>query len=123
MTTALPLRVTLFRDMAAEGRTSMEVYADELASALRARESDRLAVDEYPSDEVRLARRAPSLPLAGKIDNYLSRFVAYPLSARSRRAHVYHIIDHGYGHLAYALDPSRTVVTCHDLMLLRPAAG
>ena len=123
--TGLPerLQVTLFRDMPAEGRTSMEVYASELASALRAHRWGQLTVDECSYDEVRLVRRGLPFPLAAKIDNYLSRFVGYPLSARRQRAHVYHIVDHGYGHLAYALDRSRTVVTCHDLMLLRAADG
>jgi alpha-1,3-rhamnosyl/mannosyltransferase len=33
-----------------------------------------------------------------------------------------HVVDHGYGHLAFTLDPSRTVVTFHDALLFRAAA-
>ncbi|MBI4242393.1 MAG: glycosyltransferase family 4 protein [Candidatus Rokubacteria bacterium] len=39
--------------------------------------------------------------------------------ARGRDAEVNHIVDHGYGHLAYSLDPRRTAVTFHDAMLLK----
>jgi alpha-1,3-rhamnosyl/mannosyltransferase len=36
---------------------------------------------------------------------------------------VYHIVDHGYGHLAALLPKERVVASCHDLMLLRAEEG
>jgi len=48
----------------------------------------------------------------------LSRFGVYPWQAHRQQRQVNHIIDHGYGHLLYAIDPERTVVTVHDLIPL-----
>jgi glycosyltransferase involved in cell wall biosynthesis len=48
----------------------------------------------------------------------LSRFCAYPWQARREQGQINHILDHGYGHLLYVLDPERTVVTVHDLIPL-----
>lgn len=45
----------------------------------------------------------------------LWRMLAYPLWARCYPADVYHVLDHSYGHLLFALDGSRTVVTVHDV--------
>ena len=43
----------------------------------------------------------------------------YQWRARSRLADVYHLVDHGYGHLGFSLDRHRTVATFHDAMLLK----
>jgi glycosyltransferase involved in cell wall biosynthesis len=51
------------------------------------------------------------------------RYVVYPRSLRRREARVFHILDHGYAHAIGALDPGRTVVTCHDLIPLLAAEG
>jgi glycosyltransferase involved in cell wall biosynthesis len=111
------LDVLLLRDMAEERRFSMERFADELDCAL-AREP-RLAVKSTAIGPSPLRR----VPLVGRADTYLARYVRYPLHARGQRASVYHLIDQGYGHVAALLPPHRTVVTCHDLMLLRAAEG
>jgi glycosyltransferase involved in cell wall biosynthesis len=58
-----------------------------------------------------------------KIDGYLGRFAVYPRLLRGLRTDIAHVIDHGQGHLVADLDARRTVVTCHDLILLVLAAG
>ena len=42
---------------------------------------------------------------------------------RDLDADVAHVVDHGQGYLVAGLDARRTVVTCHDLILLVLAAG
>jgi glycosyltransferase involved in cell wall biosynthesis len=61
--------------------------------------------------------------LLDKLDSYVGRFVVYPRIARRLRADVFHIVDHGQAYLVPSLDPARTVVTCHDVILLAVAAG
>lgn len=109
--------VLLLRDVPEERRLSMERFADELERALSA--FPRISVNTMAPHESRLAAQ---LGLR-RLDSYVCRFVRYPIAARKRRADVYHIIDHGYAHVAAFLPRHRTVVTCHDLMLLRAAEG
>lgn len=58
-----------------------------------------------------------------KLDAYLGRFVVCPRLVQDLVADVVHIIDHGQGYLVASVDPRRTVVTCHDVVLLALAAG
>ena len=95
----------------------MERFADELERSLAS--SNLIRARSFVLHESSLAAR---LGLR-TIDSYLCRFVRYPISARFLRTDVYHIVDHGYGHVAALLPPARTVVTCHDLMLLRAVEG
>lgn len=98
---------------------SMKLYADQLGDALARR---GVAVSRVrPGETI-----PPSLrrfPLADKLDSYLGRFVRYPWIAQRQRADVFHVVDHGQGFLVSSLDPARTVVTCHDVILLAVAAG
>lgn len=113
----MSLDVLLLRDMAEERRFSMERFADELGAALA--RDPRLAIRTTAIGPSPLSR----VPLVGRADTYLARYVRYPLHARGHGASVYHLIDQGYGHVAALLPLRRTVVTCHDLMLLRAAEG
>ncbi len=58
-----------------------------------------------------------------KIDGYVGRFAVYPRLLRNLRADVMHVVDHGQGYLVAGLDGRRTVVTCHDVILLALASG
>ena len=58
-----------------------------------------------------------------KIDGYVGRFAVYPRLVRNLRADVIHVVDHGQAYLVDGLDAERTVVTCHDVILLALAAG
>ena len=111
--------VLLLRDMPEQGLRSMERFADELEEGFRGHPS--IAVR---STTVRASRLA-AFPGLRQLDSYFQRFVRYPLVARTAAAtaSVYHVVDHGYGHVAMFLPPERTVVSCHDLMLLRAQEG
>jgi glycosyltransferase involved in cell wall biosynthesis len=60
---------------------------------------------------------------APPLTRYFRRYVGYQRRAGAPPADVYHVLDHGYGHLALSLPPSRVVVTFHDAMLLHLRAG
>ena len=106
-------RVSIFRDFAEDRRTSMDVYADGLTGALRDFAGSRFEVCEQ------LPRPVRFIPgKTGTLRMRISRFLYYPWFARRHRGDVNHIVDHGYGHLLQTLDPSRTVVTVHDLIPL-----
>jgi glycosyltransferase involved in cell wall biosynthesis len=95
----------------------MERFASGLETAFSA--SDRISVTSAAVKESDLARRFGLALPAG----YVTRLIRYPLAARRIAADVYHIIDQGYGHVAALLPRARTIVTCHDLMLLRAEEG
>jgi len=105
------VNVRLFRPFSDDRRLSMEVYADGLAEALREGFKSRCRVEEYQPTPLRW-------PRADSLRMRLSRFGAYPIQARRAQGQINHILDHGYGHLLYALDVRRTVVTVHDLIPL-----
>lgn len=112
--------VTLFRDFHEDHRASMEIYADGLGEALQAGFSDRCHAREYrPQLNPRFGDGTWAMRLA--------RYVSYPSQARrcqgSSTGTINHVIDHGYGHLLYALDPKRTIVTVHDLIPLVRSRG
>jgi glycosyltransferase involved in cell wall biosynthesis len=98
---------------------SMRLYAERLGTALEALgvHVSRVRQPEVFSPALR------RLPLVDKLDSYVGRFAVYPRLARRATADVFHIVDHGQGYLVSSLDPSRTVVTCHDVILLAVAAG
>jgi glycosyltransferase involved in cell wall biosynthesis len=114
------MRVALLHNYRDEQQPSMRLYAERLGSALI-------------RSGVSVTRvRAPGLVpdawrhrsgLWAKIDSYAGRYVVYPRLVRNLDADVIHIVDHGQSHLLADLDPRRTIVTCHDLILLVLAAG
>lgn len=115
--------VRIFRDLPQENRTSMELYADALEQFLQKVANDVYKIESYQPRMIQLTRFAPFLPLRKKLDNYYSRFFYYPRYAQRIQGDINHIVDQGYGHLLYKLDPKRTVVTCHDLILLKLKSG
>ncbi|HZL18761.1 MAG TPA: glycosyltransferase family 1 protein [Polyangia bacterium] len=114
------LRVAVLHNYRDEQQPSMRLYADRLGDALLRRhvQLSRLR----PPDVVPDAWRAAS-GVWVKIDGYVGRFAVYPRLVRHLGADVNHLVDHGQGYLVASLDARRTVVTCHDLILLVLAAG
>ena len=105
------LGITLFRNYGEDKRWSMEVYADGLVKAMRTYCPGRCHFHEF----------IPTLPkglIAGLWGMRCARYGSYPLQARRHSGQINHIVDPGYGHLLYILDPRRTVVTVHDLICL-----
>jgi glycosyltransferase involved in cell wall biosynthesis len=109
-----PPPVLLVRAVEGPRQPSMRRFGSELDRALRA--SGR-------------ARVAPSLVLAalplGPLEPALSRYVRLPFAVRRRRRFpgVVHLTDQSHAHLLALLPAARTVVTCHDLVLLRSREG
>ena len=106
--------VGLVHDFRDDQLPSMALYADRLGTALCTRgwQVKRLKCDG------RLPGWTRNSSLLGKVDSYWGRLVTLRRRARSFQADVFHVVDHGQGFLVGDLDPDRTVVTCHDLMLL-----
>jgi glycosyltransferase involved in cell wall biosynthesis len=98
----------------------MRLYAQRLGDALLRRDVRVLRV--RPPGVVPAEWRARSFKWA-KVDAYLGRFAVYPRLVEDVPADIVHVIDHGQGYLLARLDPRRTVVTCHDVILLALAAG
>jgi glycosyltransferase involved in cell wall biosynthesis len=114
------MRVVLLHNYRDEQQPSMRLYAEHLGQALR---RQGVAVTRVrPPPVVPEAWRARS-PTWGKIDGYLGRFAVYPRLVRTLEADVIHVVDHGQGYLLANLDGHRTVVTCHDVILLALAHG
>jgi glycosyltransferase involved in cell wall biosynthesis len=98
---------------------SMKLYAEQLGGAL----GRAGAAVEHVRPPDFLQPRWQRFPPLDKVDSYVGRFALYPRLARRLRADVFHIVDHGQAFLMNSLDPARTVVTCHDLILLVLASG
>jgi glycosyltransferase involved in cell wall biosynthesis len=100
----------------------METYARELASALRGLADDPTTITDWePAD--RLTNHVRHFKPLAATARYIDRYLAYQCQIYGRDADVNHIVDHGYGHLAFSLNCRRTVVTFHDAMLLKLDAG
>lgn len=114
------LRVALLHNYRDDQQPSMRLYADRLGDALTALPVNvvRVAPPGLVPDQWRTRS-----PVWAKIDTYAGRFAVYPRLVRKLDADVVHIVDHGQGYLVGHLDPRRTVVTCHDVILLALAAG
>lgn len=100
----------------------MDRYGRTLERALRYLDPP---LDVHTVTPVRWPQRddSPFGRLAENVGKYRVRFANYPRQVSGESATVHHVIDHSYAHLIRALEARRTVVTCHDLMLLRMADG
>jgi glycosyltransferase involved in cell wall biosynthesis len=111
------MRINLIRPLEEEGRISMEVYADALGDELAG-----LIEDGDSLWAVRYDRPAGDRPIP-PLTRYVRRYLGYQSMVRRIPGDVFHVLDHGYGHLALSLPPARTVVTFHDAVLLRLRSG
>jgi glycosyltransferase involved in cell wall biosynthesis len=114
------MRVALLHNYRDEQQPSMRLYADRLGDALVRRQISITRV--RPPGVVPEAWRMRS-PAWAKIDAYAGRFAVYPRLVRDLDVDVIHVVDHGQGYLVASLDAQRTVVTCHDVILLALASG
>ncbi|MEO5769869.1 MAG: glycosyltransferase family 1 protein [Polyangia bacterium] len=117
---AAPLRVCLLHNYRESEQISMKLYAERLGASLT---EEGLTV-RHLLPPTMLSSQGRSFWAGKKLDSYAGRFLYYPHAVRSMPpSDVYHIVDHGHAHLLRSLDPRRTVITCHDLMLLVLASG
>jgi len=114
------LSVALVHNYREEQQPSMRLYAERLGQALIPRGVRVTRI--RPPHVVPDAWRRQS-PLWRKIDDYAGGHAVYPRLIRRLPVDVVHVIDHSQGYLCRSLDPRRTVVTCHDVILFALAAG
>jgi len=81
------------------------------------------ALLQLPNQHRTIVLDAPHAAGRSRLGRAWLRYVTYPQAVRRREARAFHILDHGYAHAIRALDPARTVVTCHDLIPLLAAEG
>lgn len=110
------LQVAVLHTVHEDRNRSMALYARGLGDALAARGLRIEHVAPRPVLEARTGALAT-------LDSLAVRFLAYPAQARRLRADVFHVVDHAVAGVVRGLDPARTVVTCHDLLLLALEAG
>ena len=101
---------------AADGR-SMLRYGLELSEALRSGPETDWQFEDFSATPTCFANNLWEA-LGARTVTALVRYLEYPIKASRLVADVFHILDHGYSHLLLALDPRRSVVTCHDLIPL-----
>jgi glycosyltransferase involved in cell wall biosynthesis len=112
------VRVAVLRDNSRYSGWSMRLYAENLVRGLSAR-----------GFEVRdVAAPAPPAPAPlprslRRVEAYLARYWRQPRRLRGLQADLYHVVDHANAHWLRVLPAQRSVVTCHDLILLKLAAG
>lgn len=113
------MQVLMLRNVSEERNLSMKLYADRLTKGLDSRCVVKSVVPwrpPYLSNKSRLSISAKAL-------EYVARYGIYPPSLLRRRSDIFHVVDHAYAHLLCCLPARRTVVTCHDLMLLKSVRG
>lgn len=111
------MQVLMLRNVSEERNLSMKLYADRLTQEL----GNHCAVESVfpwrPPPISNKSRRG----MTDKALDYVARYGIYPPSLLGRRGDVFHVVDHAYAHLLCCLPARRTIVTCHDLMLLKLA--
>ena len=90
---------------------SMERYADELERGLKSH-------GQFNVNSTVIQHSAAARLGLKRLDGPVARLMRYPLKVARQRADLYHIIDHSYAHVAALIPKERTIVTCHDLILL-----
>src|SRR5919109_2515389 len=103
--------ILLIRDMPEDRSMSMERFADDLERGLISH--GQVSVRSTAVRESRAARLGVE-----RLDRHVARLLRYPLKVYWERADLYHIVDHGYAHVAALIPKERTIVTCHDVILL-----
>jgi glycosyltransferase involved in cell wall biosynthesis len=101
-------------------RTSMEVYANNLAQQLIRQKFAAFYIQEHRPQLSTLVGR---LPEAANLRMRFARYIDYPRQAEQAQGTVNHILDHGYAHLLRVLDPARTVITVHDIIPILAGQG
>ena len=103
-------KVLLLSNFVEDKRTSMEVYADNLAQAFA--NSDTVHTIRFYRPATRFSKNDE----AGHWQMRFARYLEYPAQVKRFKANLYHITEHGYAHLIKNLPSERTIVTVHDLI-------
>lgn len=112
------MQLAILRNVYEERNLSMKLYADRLINGL----ANQCAIKNVRPWAPPRSGQA-KLKVVEKGMEYAIRYGVYPLSMLGHRSDIYHIIDHAYAHLLSCLPAHRTVVTCHDIMLIKLVRG
>jgi len=93
---------------------SVRLYARNLLPALIGKGVD---ATEIPFSR-RFQRWIPS-----RINGPLNRYIVHPLYASRHQGTINHVLDHAYAHLAFTLDPGRTIVSCNSMSIPKAIEG
>jgi glycosyltransferase involved in cell wall biosynthesis len=93
---------------------SVRLYADNLLPALIAHGVD--------AREIGYSRRYQGT-VPSRVNGPLNRYLLHPAYAARRQGDINHVLDHAYGHLAFALDPRRTVISCNSMSIPKAMHG
>lgn len=112
------MKVFLLGGYAQDGWVSVNRYQEELLPELQKMPGpDRLEARLVSPQPGRLVERLASMEGVGRtLGSYWTRFVVYPRQLPRAPGAIFHLMDQSLSFLLPHLDPSRTVVTCHDLL-------
>jgi glycosyltransferase involved in cell wall biosynthesis len=106
------MNVTIFRDYKEDAWKSMEIYSDNLVHALK-NNYNSIHIKEYYA----LSSISKYFPKRNKIIRYIFRYLLNPIFSFFNQGDINHIIDQSNAHLIHVLNPNKTVITCHDLIV------
>jgi glycosyltransferase involved in cell wall biosynthesis len=110
-----PLRVTIIPPILEdEPFFSVRLYAANLVPAL--------VEKGIEVDQLEFSRRFQRW-LPARINGPVNRYLLHPLYAAARQGRINHILDHAYSHLAFTLDPRRTIVSCNSMSIPKAING
>jgi len=98
----------------------MEIYADNLTASLNDIDQSEFTFNSY---RPQLGSILGHLPEKANLKMRAARYISYPDQAKNVQGNINHIMDHGYAHLMTKLDPSRTVITVHDIIPILAGRG
>jgi glycosyltransferase involved in cell wall biosynthesis len=118
------LRLAVICDAVEEGWPSMDYAAEMLVKNLEdghGQDFETIAVRPrfFRGFEIMFRRDART---GFNADRAVTRFVTYPLELALKRSgfDLFHVVDHSYAQLVYALPGARTGVYCHDIDAFKP---
>jgi len=117
---ASDLRVALLHNYRDERQPSMRLYAKRLGDALLRRGVSLRRLSRPPIVPSEWRARSSAWV---KVDGCIGRFTLQPHLVDRLECEVIHVVDHGQGYWLSDHERARTVMTCHDVILLAVAAG
>ncbi len=112
------MKIIFLRRYRENKNLSMKLYADRLKGILlRTREG--LRIENFSPKETFSIPGVKRFRFSEKIQDYMMSFVSYPQEIGKLKADIFHIVDHANAYLIDRLNPAKTVITCHDLIILK----
>ena len=112
------MKIIFLRRYMENRNLSMKLYADRLGDILL-RTHEELRIENFSPKETFSIPGAKRFRFSEKIQDYTMRFVSYPREMGKLKADIFHIVDHANAYLIDRLNPAKTVITCHDLIILK----